>query len=97
MTNLREYISSVLHRVKGRLHRCQQGACFAAAYPCYLSESETPDYWYCWEHMFRQGFCRFCGLFWGGIEEFDFGSGYCPNCQDELDDEAYVVYGEDAP
>jgi hypothetical protein len=42
-------------------------------------------HWYCAEHCNINGFCWYCGEFWGGCEAFDFEpTGCCPNCKDEF-------------
>ena len=42
-------------------------------------------YYYCVEHCQEEGFCWYCGQFWGGVESFDFEpTGCCPNCKDEF-------------
>lgn len=52
---------------------------------------DRPDFYYCWEHAQRNGFCKLCGEFWGGVESFDFGSGFCENCADTV----RTDFGED--
>jgi hypothetical protein len=65
-------------------YRCEEPGCLNEAMPCYLSGDPEPSEWWCSEHAFEHGFCRGCGQFWAGIESFDFGPGYCPNCRDEI-------------
>lgn len=45
-----------------------------------------PDDCLCPRHIERGGFCQGCGLFWGGVESFEFGTlaGYCDNCASEI-------------
>lgn len=41
---------------------------------------------FCGEHAHEHGYCRGCGEFWAGVENFDFNrSGLCPHCQDQVD------------
>ncbi len=82
-------------------HPCDVKGCKDAGRPCWLpldnpTEEPPPDKWLCGKHAHREGFCWGCGLFWGGVESFDFGSGartgLCENClgsgeyEDEDDD-----------
>lgn len=53
----------------------------------YLSGEQDEESYYCVDHCQENGFCFSCGQFWSGIESFDFGSGLCENCQDELESE----------
>lgn len=46
---------------------------------------EEPAEYFCPTHAFDNGYCKGCGRFFGGIESFDFGSGYCDDCQNEID------------
>lgn len=58
--------------------------------PVWLPDSgDDPDGFYCSEHAFYHGFCKGCGYFWGGIESFEFGNGYCDTCEIELHDDVY--------
>ena len=47
------------------------------------------------------GYCAGCGMFYAGIERFDFGGGFCEECQAELDrddwrdDDDYDPWDED--
>ncbi len=68
--------------------RCMEEGCGNIGFECYLpDDGDEASYAYCAEHAFDNGFCKRCGQFWAGIESFDFGKGYCDNCQYELDDE----------
>ena len=40
---------------------------------------------FCCDHAFTNGYCICCGDFWGGVEDFDFGSGLCDNCKEAID------------
>ncbi|MBK9751827.1 MAG: hypothetical protein IPO91_34385 [Chloroflexi bacterium] len=81
---------------------CQHEGCTAMGNPCWLPEfdkpeghGDEPDMWYCDAHMHGSGFCRGCGTFWGGIESFDFGSGFCEHCESEFDDDFDDEYYDD--
>ena len=91
---MRELIKDIISAIKYHLHICQQEGCWRReATPCHLPEENMqpgqgkPDYYYCWEHAHRQGFCHICGEFWGGIESFDLrSSGLCDHCEDQIHD-----------
>ena len=52
---------------------------------------EEYKYYYCPKHCQKNGFCWCCGLFWGGVESFEFEpTGCCPNCVDQFKED----YGE---
>lgn len=79
------------HRRKPKFHKCQQDGCQAEGIACYLPDwddepkgDSRPDFYYCWEHCQQNGFCKLCGQFWGGVEMFDFGSGFCEFCEDAV-------------
>lgn len=72
---------------------CQHEGCTETGNPCWLLEydkpeghGDEPDMWYCDAHMHSAGFCRGCGTFWGGVESFDFGSGFCEHCETEFEE-----------
>ena len=79
--------------------RCEQ-----EGNPCYLGGSyEEPDEYFCGKHQFEQGYCPGCGLFYGGIESFEFSDHHlCDNCESEIQveleredalmDETYATY-----
>lgn len=47
--------------------------------------NEAADDYYCDQHMYDHGFCEGCGLFNGGIEEFDFNPNHlCDDCESEM-------------
>ena len=70
--------------------------------PGWIDEDDSPDNphdYLCGKHMFVHGYCPGCGLFWGGIESFEFSDHHlCDNCEDELraemeeDDDGYDYY-----
>ena len=63
--------------------------------PCYLTDEYKPNEWYCADHLFEAGYCRWCNYFWAGNEDFDFGDGYCFNCRDEALEADFETAGED--
>ena len=74
--------------------------------PCWLegwNPEKGPDDYYCSKHAFEVGYCPGCGLFWGGVESFEFSDHHlCDNCEDELraemeedeDEEMDYVYSQ---
>lgn len=84
------------HHRKPKVHKCEKDGCAKEGKPCYLPDwgdepsDGKPDFYYCYEHIHSQGFCKMCGQFWAGVESFDFGNGYCDNCnfalRDDMDD-----------
>lgn len=66
--------------------------------PCFLEVENDPakaDDWLCDEHIRHSGYCMGCGQFWGGIESFDFGNGFCEHCNAEFDDNYDDDYDDD--
>lgn len=99
---------------------CEEEGCSREGIECYLPDNPIfdpdpniakeaePDYYYCGVHAHPNGFCWGCGMFWGGVESFDFGAGartgLCENClssgdfdddEDEDMDEVYSTYPYD--
>lgn len=78
---------------------CNSTEAIACFYPD--NETEQPNYYYCWNHINKHGFCKGCGLFWSGCEQFDFArfwgnyEGFCPNCSDSLKDDLDTDENED--
>lgn len=72
---------------------CEHEGCNREGSPCFLNaddKGDDPNGYYCFEHAQEAGFCYLCGMFWGGIESFDFGDGRCDNCRSEGDyDDGY--------
>ena len=76
---------------------CEEDGCQKEAMECLLhyydyesGKSEDIISWYCGEHAHKHGFCPGCGLFWGGVERFEFSrTGLCENCESDLDAELY--------
>lgn len=66
---------------------CEKSGCDKSGIPCWLDDGEGDPEYLCAEHAFEAGYCSQCGVFWGGIDEFDFGRirGLCPNCRDEVE------------
>jgi len=68
---------------------CEHDGCVRVGNPCYTNacdiDGEGPNGYWCPEHSQEAGFCYLCGLFWGGIESFEFGNGLCDNCRDSGD------------
>ena len=63
-------------------HICEDNNCFNEAMECILYDHEHDreiTFWYCPTHSQPNGFCWYCGQFWGGVESFDF-DGHCPCC-----------------
>lgn len=96
----------LLERLAG--HGCQQDGCREIGIPCYLPDlyedddaerptGDEPSAYYCGAHAQRNGFCYRCGQFWEGVESFDFGPGYCDNCEqyEDHDDERDEWDGQD--
>ena len=56
--------------------------------PCWLEyweENGEPSEYLCDKHMFLHGYCPGCGLFWGGVESFEFSDLHlCDNCADQV-------------
>jgi hypothetical protein len=67
---------------------CERETCTREGIDCYLPDDgpERPYVVLCDEHAFAAGFCKLCGSFWGGIESFEFGPGYCENCEFQIKD-----------
>jgi hypothetical protein len=70
-----------------RYPRCEEPGCDEEGCPCYLEPWGKIHSFYCVEHSQIHGFCVGCGQFWGGIESFDFGPGWCDNCALEFEDD----------
>lgn len=71
---------------------CEHEGCTRDGLPCHepgghADDDDGPTTWYCTEHAAEHGFCWCCGEFWGGVESFDFGSGLCEHCRDEVGDD----------
>ena len=63
---------------------CHATGCKRQGRACWYSVQE-PAVYYCSKH--DSGFCPGCGVFWAGVESFDFSrSGFCENCEAEFDD-----------
>lgn len=91
---------------------CEEEGCTWTGHPCWYPNTDEdptkepePDHYYCSRHAHSAGFCWACGLFWGGVESFDFGAGarigVCENClstgdfdaeDEEIDQEMDEVY-----
>lgn len=71
---------------------CEHDGCQRQAIRCRLPNDVIR--YFCVEHAPEYGFCYLCGEFWGGIESFDFGPGYCENCAMERDDDDWEDYDE---
>ena len=76
-------------------YSCQEPNCNCTeAIACFYPDNETeePNCYYCWTHINKHGFCKGCGLFGGGCEQFDFAQfwgnyeGFCPNSDTLKDD-----------
>lgn len=92
-------VNAPLLRVKYRLHRCMEPGCWQPGDSCFYPDYEDidrPDEYICWEHKEHSGFCMGCGMFWGGIESFEFlHPGWCDNCWHEIDDSWEYEYEDD--
>ena len=67
--------------------------------PCFLTDYESdtgfqdePSQFFCSDHVHSMGFCEGCGYFYGGIEDFDFGDGFCEWCKQILEEELEDMY-----
>ncbi len=90
----------VLERLAG--HTCYEKGCKAIGDPCYITnmsddgiDAYEPFAYYCVGHKFKNGFCVGCGQFNSGIENFDFGNGFCDNCAPEFEDHGTDEYEDD--
>jgi len=82
-----------------RIKFCEECGTTKGLVDCWLFNYETgkEQHWtYCVDCAPKQGFCWACGQFWGGVESFDFGPGYCENCASEIEEEEeyYEEYEE---
>jgi len=75
---------------------CDEDGCEKEGCECTLPDG-TLGGRYCTTHAFRNGFCKGCGMFWAGIESFDFGSGYCDNCRTDWDEPEWDEDDSDWP
>jgi hypothetical protein len=67
-------------------HKCQHEGCENDGDPCYIMGDDEPSHYYCIGHMYEEGFCPGCNLFWSGVESFDFSPAkLCSNCKDNID------------
>lgn len=78
---------------------CERDGCEHEGIDCYLPDDgpERPFAVLCGEHAFESGFCKFCGSFWGGIESFEFGTGYCEDCEFQIKDACGELDDDDEP
>lgn len=90
---------NLIMRLKYKFRICQQKGCWKHGdeiTECFLPDyeiddegfrvDEKPDEYYCTEHAARNGYCKSCGEFWGGIESFEFEHpGWCDNCHDQME------------
>jgi hypothetical protein len=76
---------------------CDEEGCAEQGIPCWLPDEMDgePGAYYCSKHAFENGYCKWCGRFFGGIEHFDFGQGYCDDCQSEIDNDDCVDDGDE--
>ena len=75
---------------------CEHEGCRRPGNGCWLPEGrDEPTDWLCSEHAIEAGYCGACGMFWAGVDSFDFGNGWCENCRgsedygDESDEDDY--------
>jgi len=68
-------------------HRCEVKGCKEEPIPCIRYADDPEPSWICPGHASDLGFCSICGLFWAGIESFDFGPGCCEHCAAEVEEE----------
>lgn len=69
---------------------CEHEGCTNPGEPCWLPDDpqDAPSCHYCAEHMYDEGFCPGCRLFWSGVETFDFSPlKRCDNCASQVEDE----------
>lgn len=72
-------------------HRCQyhEDCTSWDTLACVMDNDDKDPMWLCPEHAFALGHCSVCGQFWGGIESFDFGPGYCEHCKSDVESDCY--------
>lgn len=77
--------------------RCDEEGCTALGIPCYYNWTDAdPDCWYCEAHCYENGFCKGCGLFRAGTEDFDFSKlEMCGQCSEALEAEIEGDYADD--
>ena len=78
---------SMIRFIKRLFGRCFHKVCWKPGCACYLPDEQStrPSEFYCPDHAHGEGYCYSCGLFWAGVNEFDFSPfGLCPNCEDEI-------------
>jgi len=72
--------------LKYQFQRCTHEGCWKQGFPCFMEMyTETPDEYACSDHAQQMGYCVGCGQFWGGVDSFDFGTGLCPQCRDQIE------------
>lgn len=83
-------------RKRHRKHSCQTEGCQEQGKPCWFTPGTRPDAYHCFDHRADAGFCIGCGLFYAGIERFDFGpgKGYCEHCWYEICQDYYCEQHE---
>jgi len=71
---------------------CKETIVIQCFFP-YEELSDDEDQFYCVNHCNEHGYCQGCGVFWRGIETFDFAEEFCENCRaqteepEEIDDD----------
>ena len=71
-------------------HRCEYPECTSwDTLACVMDNDDDNPSWFCPEHAFAMGHCFICGQFWGGVDNFEFGPGYCEHCASEIERDDY--------
>lgn len=73
-------------------HKCEHEGCFKdGSVVCHVPAEHDVELieHLCQDHAYEAGYCSLCGIFWGGIESFDFNnpSHLCEYCLEQLKDE----------
>jgi len=67
--------------------KCQEPGCEKEGIECKLYDYDFKSVLitYCTDHCKKNGFCRRCGEFWGGVAGVELDEdGLCPACKDKL-------------
>ena len=93
--------------VKTAIVKCAENGCSETLnlVECFYPDNDTnePSEYYCVDHSPKHGFCWGCGLFWGGVESFEFAVSYggvrglCEHCSEDFKlefEDDYDYYGE---
>lgn len=95
---LKRFWHKIIIQLKRWTGRCEGCGTIKGLVRCSIYDYERDKEIYfnlCVECAPKHGFCWMCGQFWGGVESFDFGPGYCENCRDEIDYDEQFEEDED--